>query len=200
MGRECAADAAAHGGERGAAAGFQEAGVAAAASGTVPSAACPGPGCPGASPGQLTGSRGSHDGDKLPLVTLPTPAYLKQSTNRAPLKHPVYTIQKRSGKRGAVTICMTCLKFGSNSNFGFIFGQVCERLPLVEMSWQAPRPVQEDRRVAEQPEASSSGQSGATGRQRYVLEVAVRAARGPRGAAGKAYAPLFPKVGSLPKI
>ncbi|EIE24813.1 Sec63-domain-containing protein [Coccomyxa subellipsoidea C-169] len=53
---------------------------------------------------------------------------------------------------------------------------VCERLPLVEMSWQAPRP------------------SGATGRQRYVLEVAVRAARGPRGAAGKAYAPLFPKV------
>ena len=69
---------------------------------------------------------------------------------------------------------------------------MCERLPLVEVSWQAPRQVQE----GGQPEASSSGQAGAGGRQRYVLEVAVRAARGARGTAGmsKAYAPLFPKV------
>lgn len=66
---------------------------------------------------------------------------------------------------------------------------MCERLPLVELSWQAPRQVQE----GGQPEASSSGQAGAGGRQRYVLEVVVRAARGARGMS-KAYAPLFPKV------
>ena len=72
------------------------------------------------------------------------------------------------------------------------FDQVCSRLPLVEVSWQAPRPVREQR----QPDASTTGRIGADSRQRFVLEVDLRQLRGPRGLPGasKAYAPLFPKV------
>ncbi|CAL8464110.1 g3645 [Coccomyxa elongata] len=70
--------------------------------------------------------------------------------------------------------------------------QVCSRLPLVDVSWQAPRPVRDVR----QPDVSTSGLSGSGSRQRFVLEVELRQLRGSRGPPGasKAYAPLFPKV------
>ncbi|CAK0786311.1 hypothetical protein CVIRNUC_009524 [Coccomyxa viridis] len=67
--------------------------------------------------------------------------------------------------------------------------QVCERLPLVEVTWQAPRAAGGQESGA----AKDSASAGAA--QRYVLEVHLRRRSGPRGAAGsRAYTPRFPKV------
>ena len=67
--------------------------------------------------------------------------------------------------------------------------QVCERLPLVEVTWQAPRAAGGQEGGAPEDGASA----GAA--QRYVLEVHLRRRSGPRGAAGsRAYTPRFPKV------
>ena len=71
--------------------------------------------------------------------------------------------------------------------------QVCERLPLVEVTWQAPKLAGSQERAAETSSASTSAASPA---QRYVLEVHLRRIPGPRGGGTgtRAYTPRFPKV------
>lgn len=71
--------------------------------------------------------------------------------------------------------------------------QVCERLPLVEVTWQAPKLAGSQQRAAETCLASTSAASPA---QRYVLEVHLRRIPGPRGGGTgtRAYTPRFPKV------
>ena len=66
--------------------------------------------------------------------------------------------------------------------------QVCERLPMVEVTWQAPR-------LASGKESKPDDDAAAGSDQRYVLEVHLRRLPGPRGGTNtRAYTPRFPKV------
>ena len=65
--------------------------------------------------------------------------------------------------------------------------QVCERLPMVEVTWQAPRLATGKERKPDEDAAGSE--------QRYVLEVHLRRLPGTRGGTTtRAYTPRFPKV------
>ena len=66
--------------------------------------------------------------------------------------------------------------------------QVCERLPMVEVTWRAPR-------LASGKESKPADEAAASSEQRYVLEVHLRRLSGPRGSTNtRAYTPRFPKV------
>lgn len=80
-----------------------------------------------------------------------------------------------------------------NKDHGDGHTQVCERLPLVEVTWQAPKLAGSQERAAE---TSSASTSAASPIQRYVLEVHLRRIPGPRGGGTgtRAYTPRFPKV------
>ena len=74
--------------------------------------------------------------------------------------------------------------------------QVCERLPLVEVTWRPPRLASAREGQAQ---AGSEGTEGCEGSpaQLYTLEVHLRRLRRPRGGTNtRAYTPRFPKVGS----